>query len=167
GAKLVTIASTDDVKIKIQISKSDMSKIKEGQEVDITINGNSYTGTVSKVSGTAQNNSSGVPIVNAEIKVSNPDDNIILGVEASNKIHTDSASDVIVLPYEYVNTDTEGDFVYVVENGVLTRRDVTVGVTSGTQAEITEGLTTEDKIVVSDTDEIEIGQNVTTVDVTE
>ncbi len=164
GTKLVTVASTDTVKITIQISKADLTKIKEGQTVDITINGNSYTGSVSKVSGTAKNNSSGVPVVDAEITVDNPDDNIILGVEASNKIHTDSASDVIVLPYEYISTDTEGDFVYVVENGTAVKRSVTTGVTSGTEAEVTDGLSEGDMVIISDTEALTDGQIVTAVD---
>ena len=150
GTKVITIASTDNVRVDIQISKSDLGKIKVGQKVDITVNGNTYEGEVTKISGAAKNNASGVPVVDGQIKISNPDENIILGVEASNKIHTQKAEHVVVIPYEYVGTDSEGDFVMTIENGVLTRRDVTVGLTTTSEAEITEGLIEGEQIVAAD-----------------
>ena len=160
GMKLFTIASTDSIKVSMQISKNDMSKIRLGQAVDITISGRSYSGEVSWISGSAIRNSSNVPVVEAEVMVRDPDENIVLGVEAALKIHTDSAEDVLVLPYEYVNTDTRGDFVYTVEDGVLTRRDVTTGITTSTEAQITEGLSDGEAIVTTDVSELTEGQAV-------
>ena len=150
GAKIMTIASTEDVRVDIKISKADLGKVKEGQKVDITINGNDYEGEVTKISGTATNNASGVPVVDGQIKINNPDDRIILGVESTNKIHAQKSENAIVIPYEYIGTDSEGDFVMLIENGVLTRRDVTVGLTTTTDAEITEGLSEGENIVAAD-----------------
>ncbi len=150
GTKVMTIASTDSVRVDIQISKSDLGKIKVGQKVDVTVNGNTYEGEVTKIAGAAKNNASGVPVVDGQIKINNPDENIILGVEASNKIHTQKAEHVVVIPYEYVGTDSVGDFVMTVENGVLTRKDVTVGLTTTSDAEITSGLSEGEQIVAGD-----------------
>ncbi len=150
GAKVITIESTDSVRVDIQISKSDLNKIKVGQSVDVNVNGSDYEGEVTKISGNAVNNASGVPVVDAQIKIKNPDDKIILGVEANNKIHTDKAENVIVIPYEYVGTDAEGDFVYTIENGTIKRNAVTLGLTTSTDAQILEGLSEGDEIVTSD-----------------
>ncbi|WP_026525539.1 efflux RND transporter periplasmic adaptor subunit [Butyrivibrio sp. MB2005] len=150
GAKLFTIESTDNVRVDIQISKSDLGKIKVGQKVDITIGANQYEGEVVHIAGKAVNNSSGVPVVDAKIKITNPDDSIILGVEAGNKIHTEKAEGVLVVPYEYIGTDGEGDFVFVIENGVLVRKPVTLGLTTSTDAEIKEGVSEGDRIVTTD-----------------
>ncbi|WP_026529080.1 efflux RND transporter periplasmic adaptor subunit [Butyrivibrio sp. VCD2006] len=150
GTKIMTIQSTDDVRVDIQISKSDLGKVKVGQLVDVTISGNTYEGEVTHISGTAVNNSSGVPVVDAKIKIKNPDSGIILGVEAGNKIHTDKAEGVIVVPYEYIGTDSEGDYVFVIENGLLVRRPVTIGLSTSTDAEITEGLKDGEVIVTND-----------------
>ena len=163
GTRLFTVASTEDVKVTMQISKSDMAKIAIGQAVDITVNGKSYEGEVSWISGTATRNSSNVPVVAAEVKVSNPDDGIILGVEASMKIHARRSDDVIVMPYEYVNTDTHGDYVYTVEDGILTRRDVLLGITTGTEAEISEGISEGEEIVAGDTSEYTEGMSVVAI----
>ncbi|WP_029320860.1 efflux RND transporter periplasmic adaptor subunit [Butyrivibrio sp. AE3004] len=163
GTKVMTIESTDDVRVDIQISKSDLSKIKKGQKVDVTINGKQYEGEVSKISGTAKNNSSGVPVVDGQIKIKNPDDSIILGVEAGNKIHTDKAEGVVVVPYEYIGTDSVGDYVFVIEDGVLVRRPVTIGLSTTTDAEVTEGIKEGDEIVTDDPTTLTEGTKVTAV----
>ncbi len=152
GTTLFTLENLDDVEVAIQVSKSDLPKISVGQQVDITINGNPYNGEITKISGNAVKNNNGVAVVDTTIKVKNPDSNIILGVEASNKIHAQKAENTLVLPYEYINTDSEGDHVYVVENGVVVRKNVTLGITSSTEAQIVDGLSAGEAIITSDTE---------------
>ena len=150
GSQLFTIANLDDVQVSISVSKSDLPKVSVGEKVDITINGKQYQGEVTKVSGTATKNANGVAVVATTIKVTNPDSDIILGVEANNKIHAQKADDTIVLPYELIQTDSTGDFVYVLENGVVTRKDVTIGISTSTDAQIIEGLSVGDQVISSD-----------------
>ncbi len=161
GANIMTIANLDDVQVSIQVSKSDLPKISVGEKVDITINGKAYDGEIKKISGTATKNSNGVAVVDTLIKVTNPDNDIILGVEANNKIHAQKAENTIVLPYEYVQTDATGDYVYVVENGLVVRKDVVIGISNSTDAEITEGLSEGDKVVSSDVSLLTEGMAVT------
>ncbi len=161
GTNIMTLANLDDVQVSIQVSKSDLPKIAVGEQVDITINGKPYSGTIDKISGNATKNNNGVAVVDTIIKVTNPDKDIILGVEASNKIHAQKAEDTIVLPYEYVQTDSTGDYVYVVENGLVTRKDVVIGISNSTDAEITEGLSVGDKVISSDVSTLTEGMPVT------
>ena len=160
GAQTVTLANLDDVEVSVQISKSDLPKIAIGQQVDITINNKPYTGEISKISGTATKNNNGVAVVDTTIKVTNPDSDIILGVEANNKIHAQKADNTLVLPYEYVQTDSEGDYVYVVENGIVVRKNVTIGIASSTEAQIVDGLNVGDKIVTGNYENLSDGMAV-------
>ena len=163
GTKTVTMANLDNVEITIQVSKSDLPKISVGQKVDITINGKAYAGEVSKISGAATKNNNGVAVVDTIIKVTNPDSDIILGVEANNKIHAEKAENTIVLPYEYILTDETGDYVYVVDNGVVARRDVELGITTSTDAQVIAGLNEGDEIITSDTSLLTEGMAVAVV----
>ena len=160
GAQTVTLANLDDVEVSVQISKSDLPKIAIGQQVDITINNKSYTGEISKMSGTASKNNNGVAVVDTTIKVTNPDSDIILGGEANNKIHAQKADNTLVLPYEYVQTDSEGDYVYVVEDGIVVRKNVTIGIASSTEAQIVDGLNAGDKIITGNYDILSDGMAV-------
>ncbi|MBE5825119.1 MAG: efflux RND transporter periplasmic adaptor subunit [Butyrivibrio sp.] len=150
GSMVVTLANLDEVQVAIQVSKSDLPKISVGQKVDVTINNKTYEGEISKISGTATKNANGVAVVDTVIVITNPDDEIILGVEANNKIHAEKAENTIVLPYEYIQTDATGDYVLVVDNGIVTRKDVTIGISTSTDAEITEGLSVGDAVISSD-----------------
>ncbi len=148
------------MEVSVQISKSDLPKIAIGQQVDITINSKPYTGEISKISGTATKNNNGVAVVDTTIKVTNPDSDIILGVEANNKIHAQKAENTLVLPYEYVQTDSEGDYVYVVENGIVVRKNVTIGIASSTEAQIVDGLNVGDKIITGNYENLSDGMAV-------
>ncbi|WP_022764189.1 efflux RND transporter periplasmic adaptor subunit [Butyrivibrio sp. XPD2006] len=151
GTQILTMANLEDVQVTIQVSKSDLPKISMGQKVDITINGKPYNGEITKISGNATKNANGVAVVDTVIKVLNPDSDIIFGVEANNKIHAQKADNTIVLPYEYVQTDSTGDYVYVLAaDGTVQRKDVVIGISTSTDAQITEGLEVGDKVITSD-----------------
>lgn len=128
GAQMVTLESTEKVKVEISVSKYDLQKIAVGQEVDVTIAGNVYQGKVSKINGMATTNNSGAAVVGVEIKIENPDSGIFLGVEAKVAVHTDVAEQVLVVPIEVINSDLEGSFVYAVENGILIKKRITTGI---------------------------------------
>ena len=161
GTRLITISGTDNVHIDIQISKTDLDKVQIGQAVDITIRGKQYTGEVTKIAGAATKNANGVPVVAAQISIDDPDDNVILGTEANVKIHSEKAEGVLVLPYEYISTDADGDFVYMVgDDSTLIRRDVTIGLSTSTDAEITGGLNAGEKIVTTNADILSEGMTV-------
>lgn len=151
GAQILSIANLEDVQVTIQVSKSDLPKISLGQKVDVTINGKPYNGEVTKISGNATKNANGVAVVDTVIKVTNPDSDIIFGVEANNKIHAQKADNTIVLPYEYVQTDSTGDYVYVLAaDNTVQRKDVVIGISTSTDAQIIEGLEVGDKVITSD-----------------
>ncbi|MEE3470082.1 MAG: efflux RND transporter periplasmic adaptor subunit [Butyrivibrio hungatei] len=164
GTKIVTLANLDDVQVNVQVSKTDLPKISVGQKVDIKINGKDYNGEILQISGSATKNANGVAVVDTKIKVTNPDKDIILGVEANNKIHAEKADNTIVLPYEYVVTDAEGDYVFVLENGTAVKRPVKIGISTSTEAQITEGLTENDKVITTNLDTLTDGMAVATIE---
>lgn len=164
GTKMVTLANLDDVQVSVQVSKTDLPKISLGQKVDITINGKAYTGEITQISGSATKNANGVAVVDTKIKVTNPDNEIILGVEANNKIHAEKADNTIVLPYEYVLTDAEGDYVFVLENGTAVRKAVKIGISTSTDAQIVEGLSENDKVITTNLDTLTDGMPVATME---
>lgn len=147
--QLLTLASTDKVKVSIGVGKFDLEKLKEGQKAEIEIFGNTYTGKVVKIDKMATASSNGFYQVGAEIVIDNPDDRIVLGLDAKVKILTESVEDVLLVPVEALNADRQGDFVYVAENGLAVRRDVICGISSTEFIEIKEGITESDKVIVS------------------
>ena len=146
GTEMVKLESTEKVKVEISISKYDLEKIAVGQETDVTIAGNTYQGKVVKINGMATTNASGAAVVGVDIQINNPDSSIFLGVEAKVKVHTAKAEQALIVPIEVINSDKDGDFVYTVENGILTRKNIVTGISSDVYCEVKEGLTEGDQV---------------------
>lgn len=163
GTSLLTLSNSDKVKVDISVTKYDLEKLAVGQSAEITVSGHTYEGEIVKINKMATANASGTPVVGAEVRINNPDENIYLGIEAKVLINTQNAVQVMMLPVECVNADKEGDFVYIVENSVVARRNVTTGISSDTYIEIKEGLTEGEAVISSVTTGIAEGMTVTAI----
>ena len=147
GMAMFTIASTEKVRVKIEVSPDDYEKMKVGNEATITVGNYKYEGKLTKVNKIAINNAKGNPIIGAEIHIDNPDENLCIGATAKITMTVAEANNVLVVPTEVINTSSEGDFVYVIENGVVKKKPVELGTASTTQIEVTSGLKKGDKVV--------------------
>ena len=147
GTELFTLQNTDKINVNINVSKYDYDKLKEGQSADITLAGKTYEGEVTSISNVATQNEKVASLISADVRIKNPDDDIFLGVDAKVTIHAEEADDVVVLPSEVVNIGKDGSFCYVIENGVITRRDITTGISSDDYVEVTAGIKEGDEVI--------------------
>lgn len=165
GGELFTVASSEDVVVEMSITKYDLEKMSEGQEAVITLAGHEYTGKVTKLSRIAEKNDKGTPVVTAQIKIDNPDENIYLGLEAKVAVQGNEVKDVIVVPTECINSGQDGDFCYIVKDGVLMKKNVETGLASDSLTEIKSGLEFGDVVVSGGiTTGLEEGMRVTAVE---
>ena len=86
-------------------------------------------------------------MISAKVKIDNPDESIFLGVEAKVSIETDTAKDVVCVPASAVNTATDSTFCYVLKNGVITKQNITTGVTASDYIEVEKGLKAGDEVI--------------------
>ena len=147
GMELFTIQNTDKASVDVTLSKYDYDTVKEGQKAEITLGNNTYEGTVTRMSHIAVQNEKGTPVISATVSIDDPDDDIFLGVDAKVKIHAASAKDVVTLPVEVVNIGKDGSFCYVIENGLVTRRNITTGISSEDYIEITDGIEAGEEVI--------------------
>lgn len=162
GMELFTIENTDKASVDVTLSKYDYDTVKEGQTADITLGDNTYQGTVTKMSHIAVQNEKGTPVISATVSIDNPDDAIFLGVDAKVKIHAASAKNVVTLPVEVVNIGKDGSFCYVIEDGLVTKRNITTGISSEYYIEVTDGIK-EGEEVISDLGDYTEGMQVQAV----
>lgn len=166
GMELFTLQSTDKVSVNLNISKYDYDKVKVGQKATVALADNNYDGTVTRVSKIAIPNEKGAPMIGVTVRIDHPDENIFIGVEAKVTIQADEARDVPILPVEVVNIGKDGSFCYVVEDGVIIRREIETGVTSDSHVEVVSGLKEGDQ-VIKDIGTYEEGDTVEAVVVSE
>lgn len=147
GTELFTLQNTDKVDVDVNISKYDYDKIQENQKAEITLAGKKYEGTVTSVSHIATQNEKGASLISARVRIDDPDENVFLGVDAKVTIQADKAEDVLVLPAEVVNIGKQGSFCYVLEDGVIAKKNIETGLSSDDYIEVTEGIEEGDTVI--------------------
>ncbi|RGW18357.1 efflux RND transporter periplasmic adaptor subunit [Ruminococcus sp. AF13-28] len=162
GMELFTIQNTDKASVDVTLSKYDYDTVKEGKSAEITLGDNTYQGTVTKMSHIAVQNEKGTPVISATVSINDSDDDIFLGVDAKVKIHAASAKNVVTLPVEVVNIGKDGSFCYVIEDGLVTKRDITTGISSEDYVEVIDGIK-EGEEVISDLGDYTEGMEVQAV----
>lgn len=139
-----TIASDKEVTVSISVDELDILTIKEGQKATITLDaleGESHEGTIAKVSRTASSGGSSVKYP-VEITLEKTED-MLLGMSASATIIVEESEEAVVIPVSALQEKGNKTFVYTEQDadGNLSGEvEVEVGLSNGTQVEITSGL---------------------------
>lgn len=160
--ELFTVAKDlKEMQIEVNVSEADIGKIKEGQEVDYTLDGYQdqvFKGRVSQVriSPTTVSN---VVTYTVVVRVDNDDLKLKPGMTANVSIITQKKENVLCVPsiaLKYTPTtkgeikryDTQG--IWVLRGSKAVREAVEIGASDDTYTEITSGNIQEgDKIIVS------------------
>ncbi len=100
------------------------------------------------------------PGIRVEMKIDNPDDALILGIEAKTKVRTAMLAYALLIPTDAIFSDDEGDYVFVIQENKAVKRNVVTGVKNDDMAEITEGLQAGEVIGWDETSELTDGQKV-------
>lgn len=161
GTPLITLASANDMCVEIPVSKYNLANIKMDQNATVTFQDKEYQGTINYISKVAAKNESGASMVTVKVHINNPDDNLILGLDAKVSIDLGTAENVLVVPISAVNSDTAGDFVYVVENNLVVKKYVTTGMSAKETMEIKSGIEAGEKVITSVDSSIMEGMPVT------
>lgn len=159
-----TIASLDSIGVEFTISKDALTSISEGQKARAVIGGKEYKGTVQFVSRVAEsdalfaNSNSANAVIKGRIVLDDPDDDIFIGVSAKTYIFIGEVKDALGIPYEALNSDVDGDYVYIVnKENLIERKDIITGICSDEYYEVVEGISEGDKVITEVTKDMKPG----------
>lgn len=153
GSPLVIVGDLNRLIVEVNIGEGDSRELALGQTVEIsgTSFAGTYTGTVSKIAPAGKLVSGSQPqtVIPVEIAVEgNPP--IKPGVSAEVNIVTIEHPDALVLPYEAVIEDEEGqEWVFVVQEGKVEKRQVTMGVGNELYREVLSGVSAGEEVVIN------------------
>lgn len=160
GTVMVTLASLEDVKVSFSITKSGLKEVELGQKAIVEILDKEYNATVTRINSIATAGTNGSASILVEVSIDNPDNDIYLGLDAKVKLTTAAKTDVVMLPVESVSADKEGEFVYLVVDGIVEKRYITLGISSDEYVEVVEGLEETDQVISMVSSELEEGMPV-------
>jgi RND family efflux transporter MFP subunit len=167
GTTAATIITTQDI-AELSLNEIDATKVKSGQKATLTfdaIDGLSITGEVASID-TIGTVTQGVVSYVVKIGFDTQDARIKPGMTVNADIQTDVRQNVLVVPSSAVKTSGNSSYVLMFDppltdtgtgtSGVTTaqiptNQTVTLGITDGTNTEITSGLLSGDQIVARTT----------------
>ena len=142
GTLLMTLANLTDMLISAHVNQMDVTRMIEGQGVEVTVDafeGTKLEGKIQLVApiATIKNNIKGFAV---DILVTSQDRRIRPGMSANVRIPIAHAKAALSLPIEAVFREGEKRFVFVKNGEKFERRTVEVGLTTSDRAEIKGGL---------------------------
>lgn len=147
---ILTVARVQPVKIVINISESELSKVNKGMPAIVTFDtygSEEFNGTVTMVSPTVDKNSR---TFGAEITVQNPNDRILPGMFGRVKLNLGSAEHVVVPDQAVVKQPGSGNhYVYVYSDGKVSYNKVELGQRLGDSYELLSGVEPGASVVIS------------------
>ena len=157
GAPMFSIADASKMCVDFKVSKYNLTSLQVGQKVTITSLDRKYQGSVTNIGKVAEKTEQGAAMATARVHIDNPDDNLIIGLDAKLKIELGKKTDVLKVPIAAVNSDSKGDFVYVFSKDKLQKKYVKTGISYKKNIEIIEGLKEGEKVVTTIDTTIEDG----------
>lgn len=159
GTPLFKLQPCSGLKAKVMISRFDIGSIAIGQEATATIGSSTYTGKVSAIAPVATTDESGKPKVEVMIDLDEGQTPTI-GLEATVAIETGSVKDGLSVSSASIYTDDNGEYLYLINGGVVEKRYVTTGVKGKVNVQIIDGISEGDEIITSPLTDDDIGMRV-------
>lgn len=157
GTPLFIIQPDSGYKVAVMVSRYDIGNIEVGQSAEITISGIKYDGSVSMIAPIATNDAAGKPRVRVEIELTDKEFRPTIGLEAEVKIYAGECEDALSVSDKAVYTDDNGSYVYVLDGGILRRRDIETGIKGNGYYQVITGISEGDRVVTSPVTEDDIG----------
>ena len=162
GAPVMKIVTIDRVNVKIPVPENEIADTRIGQEASLVVpalKNKKFSGRITEKSVTAN------PIsrtYNVKIAIENPEHELMPGMVCKVDIKEENNHLAgIVIPNSCVQIDYAGQaFVWLVRNGMATKRIITVGGLTENGSLVTNGLDGGEKLIVEGSQKVSEGSNV-------
>lgn len=140
-----TLASDENMLLLVSVDELDINSVSNSQEAEVTldaIDGETFTGTVTKVGNSANSASGGVAKYSVEITIPK-NEQMKAGMNASATIVIENKENVVTIPVIALQEKGSKVFVYTKKDsdGNLSgEQEVITGLSDGDMVEITAGL---------------------------
>ncbi|GEM_PF-6505440 len=168
GQPVFQIADASEIWVTAQIDDIDVGKVREGQEVEIVLPaylGRNLPGRITWIAATATPRTEvgiGGRVVRARIDLSGRVGPLRPGMEVDVSAEATLARDVLLVPADAVIEDETGRWVMTIEGDRTARREVVLGANNYVQAQVVEGISEGDTVVVEGKEDVEPGDRVRT-----
>lgn len=158
------ILQIGNVKVTVGIPESDVADVFDMEGADITIEALGNRSVKGKKVFLSRSPGNLARLYNLELVVPNPDGRILPGMFARVEIIKGIYEDAIVVPLYAVITKQDEKFVYVEKDGRVEKRNVELGLISGWEILVINGLEAGDHLIILGHRVLDEGQKVDTME---
>lgn len=146
----ITVISPRTLLVDANVSASDVSRLKNGMQAEITPTGGGQVvyGTVSEIGVIASASSSGAAQFPVTIAVTGTPSGLYPGSSATVAITVSQATNVLTVPTQALHSSGNTTYVYVISGSNRVKTTVTIGASYGPQTEVLSGLKEGDTVEV-------------------
>ena len=145
---IATLQQTDPVKIDFAVPEKYSNVIKNGMEINFTVE-NSSKNFVGKIYAFETSVNLQTRTISARAISPNPSGDLIPGTFARVNIVLEQFPDALLIPSEALSTELTGSFLYLCKNGKASSIQVTPGIRTSRHIQITEGLNAGDSLIIT------------------
>ena len=152
------ICDKNSYSVSVNINESYIEKIKCGQKAKIcftAIEGKTFEGTVKDISDEARQTTSlngKETSVEVTIGLENTSEPLKVGYTAECTIITFTDKNLLLVPYEYINNDDNGEYVYISYKNTARKKYIETGKEYKDGIAVLKGLDKDDTILISESE---------------
>lgn len=138
------ISNKESMTVTFQVTEKAKNALQIGDHVTVERSGNTYEGTITEIGTMAGQQTK---LFQIKATVTGAGDNLPNGVSVKVYATTQKEAGKLVIPYDTIYFEAGDAYVYCVEDDVIVKKPVTVGLMSDTEAAIEEGLSADSMVV--------------------
>jgi membrane fusion protein (multidrug efflux system) len=145
---ILMLQDLDPVKVTVEIEARHIALVRVGSVARVTVDaypGRTFEARAVRILQALDPRSRTLGV---EMEIPNRDLLLKPGLYARVELITGHHPNALLLPNEAIAVDGDASAVFVVTNGIVSRRPVTTGAGEGTLVEITRGLTGDELVIV-------------------
>lgn len=157
------ILRIDKVKALIGIPESDVPAVRQLDTIDVTIQALDNLVVTGRKHFLSPAPDSTARLYRMELELDNESRAILPGMFIRAEIVKRSIDDAITIPFYSVISRNDEQFVYVDEDGVAKKRNVSLGIMENWMVEVVDGLKDQDRLIIEGHRDIEDNQKINVV----
>lgn len=158
-----SIVSLEDLAFTAQVDEADVTRVEAGMKALVSLDGVpgvEFETEVERVELQAVLTPTGGTAFPVRMRVLNPDQQILIGMNGSVEIAVEMIEDVVTIPVEALLEDRGGNYVFVLEDGTARRVSIEIGKLTDALVEVRSGVTEGDLVITSSVSDLADGARV-------
>ncbi len=146
---LLTIADDSRIRLRLEIPESDVPHVKVGTRVSVRVTAIDDRTIDAVVARTASALKPETRTMRVEVDLDNPGNRMSPGMYAQVSVELESKARVMFIPSKAIRVRNRDVWVYVADGSIARTRPVVIGYDDGIWAEVLEGLSGDEQVIVS------------------